>query len=152
MPVGEPSTRERRRKEKTGYSPRQRDLAPSREKAQALILAGKVRLEGQSAKKAGQLVRADAHIEVEAPPKYVSRAGVKLEAGLTEFHVPVEGKVCMDVGTSTGGLPDCLLQNGASACSRCRYRSRPDCLAAAERVACRSTRALATPGIWCSKR
>jgi 23S rRNA (cytidine1920-2'-O)/16S rRNA (cytidine1409-2'-O)-methyltransferase len=51
---------------------------------------------------------------VEAAPKYVSRAGVKLEAALTYFHVPVEGKVCMDVGTSTGGFTDCLLQNGAA--------------------------------------
>ena len=114
MPVGEPST-----EGKGGEKKRldtllvERDLAPSREKAQALILAGKVRIEGQSAKKAGQLVRADAHIEVEAPPKYVSRAGVKLEAALTYFHVPVEEKVCMDIGTSTGGFTDCLLQNGA---------------------------------------
>jgi len=114
MPVGESS-----QEGKSGEKKRldtllvERALAPSREKAQALILAGKVRLEGQRAKKAGQLVRADAHIDVEAPPKYVSRAGVKLEAALTHFHVPVEGKVCMDVGTSTGGFTDCLLQNGA---------------------------------------
>jgi 23S rRNA (cytidine1920-2'-O)/16S rRNA (cytidine1409-2'-O)-methyltransferase len=115
MPVGGPSS-EGKSSEKKRLDTLlvERNLAPSREKAQALILAGKVRLEGQSAKKAGQLVPADAHIEVEASPKYVSRAGVKLEAALTYFHVPVEGKVCMDVGTSTGGFTDCLLQNGAA--------------------------------------
>ncbi|MFL6451739.1 MAG: TlyA family RNA methyltransferase [Bryobacteraceae bacterium] len=91
-----------------------RRLAPSREKAQALILAGKVRVEGQNAVKPGQLLSTAAHIEVEAPAKYVSRAGVKLEAALAYFQVPVEGKVCMDVGTSTGGFTDCLLQHGAA--------------------------------------
>src|SRR3954462_13224992 len=92
----------------------ERSLAPSRQKAQALILAGKVRVEGQNSVKPGQLVGVDAHIEVEAAPKYVSRAGVKLEAALSRFHVQVQGKVCMDVGTSTGGFTDCLLQNGAA--------------------------------------
>ncbi|MFL6417438.1 MAG: TlyA family RNA methyltransferase [Bryobacteraceae bacterium] len=89
-------------------------FAPSREKAQALILAGKVRVHGRSSVKPGQLVPVDAHVEVEAPAKYVSRAGVKLESALAQFHVPVEGRVCMDVGTSTGGFTDCLLQSGAT--------------------------------------
>jgi 23S rRNA (cytidine1920-2'-O)/16S rRNA (cytidine1409-2'-O)-methyltransferase len=92
----------------------ERNFAPSREKAQALILAGKVRVEGQNTVKPGQLIAADAHIDVEASAKYVSRAGAKLEAALIHFHVSVEGRVCMDVGTSTGGFTDCLLQSGAA--------------------------------------
>ncbi len=92
----------------------ERSLAPSREKAQALILAGKVRVHGQSSVKPGQLIPREAHIEVEAAAKYVSRAGVKLEAALSHFQVKVEGKICMDVGTSTGGFTDCLLQSGAA--------------------------------------
>ena len=92
----------------------ERNLAPSREKAQALILAGKVRVEGQNTVKPGQLIAANARIDVEASAKYVSRAGAKLEAALSYFHVSAEGKVCMDVGTSTGGFTDCLLQSGAA--------------------------------------
>jgi 23S rRNA (cytidine1920-2'-O)/16S rRNA (cytidine1409-2'-O)-methyltransferase len=92
----------------------ERSLAPSREKAQALILAGKVRVAGQSSVKPGQLIALDAQINVEAPAKYVSRGGLKLEAALAHFHVQVEGRVCMDVGTSTGGFTDCLLQSGAA--------------------------------------
>jgi 23S rRNA (cytidine1920-2'-O)/16S rRNA (cytidine1409-2'-O)-methyltransferase len=91
----------------------ERNLAPSREKAQALVLAGKVRVDGQSSVKPGQAVPVQSHIEVEEAPKYVSRAGVKLEAALAHFRVSVENKVCMDVGTSTGGFTDCLLQSGA---------------------------------------
>src|SRR4051794_30497317 len=85
----------------------ERGSAPSCEKAQALILAGKVRVQGQGSVKPGQLVSVDAGIEVEEPAKYVSRAGVKLESALAHFHVPVEGRICMDVGTSTGGFADC---------------------------------------------
>jgi 23S rRNA (cytidine1920-2'-O)/16S rRNA (cytidine1409-2'-O)-methyltransferase len=92
----------------------ERELVPTREKGQALILAGKVRVEGQKVAKPGHLVVPDASIEVEARARYVSRAGAKLEAALTHFHVPVDGKVCMDVGTSTGGFTDCLLQSGAA--------------------------------------
>ena len=91
----------------------ERQLAPSREKAQALILAGKVSIHGQRWDKPGRLVPADAQIEVEQPLKYVSRGGLKLEKALVHFNVPVEGRVCMDVGTSTGGFTDCLLQNRA---------------------------------------
>jgi 23S rRNA (cytidine1920-2'-O)/16S rRNA (cytidine1409-2'-O)-methyltransferase len=90
-----------------------RQLAESREKAQALILAGKVRVDGQKAEKPGQGVVDDARIEVTAPLKYVSRGGLKLEAALAHFSVNPSGKVCLDVGTSTGGFTDCLLQNGA---------------------------------------
>ena len=91
-----------------------RNLVESREKAQALILAGKVRVDGQKADKPGHGVAAEAHVEVAEPLKYVSRGGLKLEAALTHFHVAVNGRVCMDVGTSTGGFTDCLLQHGAA--------------------------------------
>lgn len=91
----------------------ERHLTPSREKAQALILAGKVSVDGQRWDKPGRLVSAEAEIIIEQPLKYVSRGGLKLEHALIHFQVPVEGRVCMDVGTSTGGFTDCLLQRGA---------------------------------------
>jgi len=92
----------------------QRGLVPSREKAQAIIMAGMVRVDGQLARKPGQMVKEDVKIEVLGDPiPYVSRGGVKLEAALDRFSVPVEGKICMDVGASTGGFTDCLLQRGA---------------------------------------
>ena len=90
-----------------------RQLAESRERAQALILAGKVTVDGQRADKPGRPVTEDARIEVEQALRYVSRGGVKLEAALQKFQVPVEGKICLDIGTSTGGFTDCLLQHGA---------------------------------------
>ena len=90
-----------------------RQLAPSRQKAQALILAGKVKVDGQRADKPGRIVTAQANIEVEPALKYVSRGGLKLEAALLQFGISVGGKVCMDIGASTGGFTDCLLQNGA---------------------------------------
>jgi 23S rRNA (cytidine1920-2'-O)/16S rRNA (cytidine1409-2'-O)-methyltransferase len=91
----------------------ERQLAPSREKAQALVLAGKVTVDGQPALKPGQSVSSEARIEVEPALRYVSRGGIKLEAALEAFQIPVAGKVCIDVGTSTGGFTDCLLQHGA---------------------------------------
>jgi 23S rRNA (cytidine1920-2'-O)/16S rRNA (cytidine1409-2'-O)-methyltransferase len=91
----------------------ERGFAESREKAAALILAGKVRVNGQKADKPGRTVEAEARVEVEQALKYVSRGGWKLEAALLGFQVTVRDKVCMDVGTSTGGFTDCLLQNGA---------------------------------------
>lgn len=90
-----------------------RQLAPSREKAQALILAGKVLVNGQRADKPGRAVDSVAHIEVEQPLKYVSRGGFKLEAALRHWNISVTSQVCLDVGTSTGGFTDCLLQAGA---------------------------------------
>jgi 23S rRNA (cytidine1920-2'-O)/16S rRNA (cytidine1409-2'-O)-methyltransferase len=90
-----------------------RQLAESRERAQALILAGKVTVDGQRADKPGRAVTDNAHIEVEQPLKYVSRGGLKLEAALEQFQVSAEAKVCLDIGTSTGGFTDCLLQQGA---------------------------------------
>lgn len=91
----------------------QRQLAESREKAQALILAGKVRVDGQRADKPGRSVLQSARIDVEQPLPYVSRGGLKLEHALRVFQVDIAGRPCMDVGTSTGGFTDCLLQHGA---------------------------------------
>lgn len=88
-------------------------MVESREKAAALILAGMVRVNGQKADKPGRMVEANTPVEIEQALKYVSRGGLKLEAALLGFHVDVHSKVCMDVGTSTGGFTDCLLQNGA---------------------------------------
>jgi 23S rRNA (cytidine1920-2'-O)/16S rRNA (cytidine1409-2'-O)-methyltransferase len=91
----------------------ERRLADSREKAQALILAGKVTVDGQRADKPGRSVTAGSRIDVQQPLKYVSRGGFKLEAALAHFAVPLIDRVCLDVGTSTGGFTDCLLQHGA---------------------------------------
>lgn len=92
----------------------ERRLAESREKAQALVLAGSVRVDGQPVNKSGRLTDPESRIEVKEPLKYVSRGGLKLEAALTQFAISVRGRVCMDVGTSTGGFTDCLLQRGAA--------------------------------------
>ena len=93
----------------------ERGLAASREKAQAMILAGEVRVNGTTAAKAGQAVAHDAAIEVHSRiQKYVSRGGFKLEGALKDFGVEVSGKICLDVGASNGGFTDCLLQNGAT--------------------------------------
>ncbi len=91
-----------------------RGLAESREKAQALIMAGEVLLNGQKAAKPGQAVRDDAALEVLARPPYVSRGGFKLAAALREFSIDVRGRVCLDIGASTGGFTDVLLQAGAA--------------------------------------
>ncbi|HWE49657.1 MAG TPA: TlyA family RNA methyltransferase [Bryobacteraceae bacterium] len=89
-------------------------LAETREKAQALIMAGEVLVNGQKAMKAGQTVPADAHVEVTAKMRYVGRGGLKLEGALTNFHIDVTGMACADFGSSTGGFTDCLLQAGAA--------------------------------------
>jgi len=91
-----------------------RGLVESREKAQALIMAGEVLIAGQKASKPGQLVPEDATAEVLARPPYVSRGGLKLAAALRHFTIDVTGKVCLDVGASTGGFTDALLQSGAA--------------------------------------
>jgi 23S rRNA (cytidine1920-2'-O)/16S rRNA (cytidine1409-2'-O)-methyltransferase len=92
----------------------ERGLAESREKAQALILAGEVYCQGQKAAKAGQPVAADVEVEVRARPPYVGRGGFKLAAALRHFDIPVSGAVCLDIGSSTGGFTDALLQAGAA--------------------------------------
>jgi 23S rRNA (cytidine1920-2'-O)/16S rRNA (cytidine1409-2'-O)-methyltransferase len=91
----------------------ERQLVESRQKAQALILSGRVTVNGQRADKPGHSVPGDARIEVEQGLKYVSRGGVKLEAALKVFALDPTGQICLDVGTSTGGFTDCLLQHGA---------------------------------------
>ena len=91
-----------------------RGLAPSREKAKAVIMSGEVFVSGQREDKAGTLFDVNAAIEVRTQAlRYVSRGGLKLEKAMKCFDVSVEGKVCMDVGASTGGFTDCMLQNGA---------------------------------------
>ena len=92
----------------------ERGLADSREKAQALILAGDVMFDGQKADKPGRSVAEDCQVELLARLPYVSRGGVKLAAALDHFAVDVTGRVCLDVGSSTGGFTDCLLQRGAA--------------------------------------
>ena len=90
-------------------------LASSRQQAQRLIRAGKVRdVHGQRLEKPGQEVAEEAFVEVEQPPRFVSRGGDKLLGALQAFPVEVEGRVCLDGGISTGGFTDCLLQHGAS--------------------------------------
>ena len=90
-------------------------LASSRQQAQRLIRAGKVRdVHGQRLEKPGQEVAEEALVEVEQPPRFVSRGGEKLLGALQAFPVEVNGRVCLDGGISTGGFTDCLLQHGAS--------------------------------------
>lgn len=91
-----------------------RGLVGSREQAQRLILAGAVRVNEEVARKPGQLVEAEAALSVVAREPYVSRGGHKLEAALRAFGVECGGRVCADIGASTGGFTDCLLQHGAA--------------------------------------
>jgi 23S rRNA (cytidine1920-2'-O)/16S rRNA (cytidine1409-2'-O)-methyltransferase len=93
----------------------QRGLAPSRERAQALVLAGRVLVNEQKIEKSGANVDEDAVLRIlgdEMP--FVSRGGLKLARAIEHWHIDVRDKVCMDIGTSTGGFTDCLLQNGAA--------------------------------------
>ncbi len=91
-----------------------RGLASSREKAKALITAGNVYVNGKKETRAGAFTDPQAEIEIrgEVLP-YVSRGGLKLEKAIRQFSIPLQGKICMDVGASTGGFTDCMLQNGA---------------------------------------
>lgn len=92
----------------------QRNLAESREKAKALIMSGIVYVNGQKEDKAGTSFDNAARIEVRGSTlRYVSRGGLKLEKAMSHFGVELDGKICMDVGASTGGFTDCMLQNGA---------------------------------------
>ncbi len=92
----------------------ERGLAPTREKAQALIMAGAVFVDGHKAAKSGQPVDAEAPIEVVAQAQFVGRGGLKLDAAIAHFGIQPAGRICLDVGASTGGFTDCLLQRGAA--------------------------------------
>lgn len=92
----------------------ERGLAESREKAQRLILAGKIRVNGQTAGKPGHQIDPDVELTLEAPERFVSRGGEKLEGAFARWSLSVEGATCLDVGASTGGFTDCLLQHGAA--------------------------------------
>ena len=92
-----------------------RGLAPSREKAKAMIMEGNVFVENQREDKAGSMFDVESAIEIKGNTlKYVSRGGLKLEKAMTHFGITLDGKVCMVIGASTGGFTDCMLQNGAS--------------------------------------
>ena len=91
----------------------ERGLAESRAKAQALVMAGQVRVDGQVEIKSSAQIAPEASLAVDLGPRFVSRGGDKLDAALLTFPIQVEGRVCVDVGASTGGFTDCLLQHGA---------------------------------------
>src|SRR5262245_33970498 len=91
-----------------------RGLAETRAKAQSLILAGQVFSGGRRLDKAGQLLPIDVELAIRAPAPFVSRGGLKLAAALERFGVEAAGKICLDIGSSTGGFTDCLLQRGAA--------------------------------------
>ncbi len=92
----------------------ERGLAESREKAQAMILAGEVRVNGERSDKAGAQIADNARVDVSGTSgKYASRGGLKLEGALEDFAIDAKGKICLDIGASTGGFTDCLLQHGA---------------------------------------
>ena len=91
-----------------------RGLCPSREKAQRAIMAGEVTVEERVIDKPGTRISADAAIVLKAAARYVGRGGLKLEAALAHFHIDPTGATCLDIGASTGGFTDCLLQHGAA--------------------------------------
>src|SRR5438270_5067203 len=92
-----------------------RGLVPSRERAQALIIAGKILVDEQKIEKPGASVESDSAIRLLGEDlRYVSRGGLKLEKALEHWQIDVNGKTCLDVGASTGGFTDCLLQHGAA--------------------------------------
>ncbi|HEY1717797.1 MAG TPA: TlyA family RNA methyltransferase [Verrucomicrobiae bacterium] len=92
----------------------ERGLCESRERAKRAILAGQVRVNSQTARKASDSVKAEDEISLDAPEKYVSRGGHKLEHALKHFQLDVAGTIAVDLGASTGGFTDCLLQNGVA--------------------------------------
>jgi 23S rRNA (cytidine1920-2'-O)/16S rRNA (cytidine1409-2'-O)-methyltransferase len=91
-----------------------RGLCDSREKAKRFILAGQVRINGRTVEKASDLARLEDVLEVLAQEKFVSRGGLKLDHALETFQISVQGLICVDLGASTGGFTDCLLQRGAT--------------------------------------
>ena len=106
--------KEKKKKERLDVLLVKRGLAESREKAKAIIMTGNVFVEEQREDKAGSTFAEDAQIRIKGTPMmYVSRGGYKLEKAMELWHVPLQDKLCMDVGSSTGGFTDCMLQNGA---------------------------------------
>ncbi len=91
-----------------------RQLAGTRSKAAAMIMAGEIKVNDRLVDKPGAMIQTDADVAVKVKPRYVGRGGLKLEAALAGFDVDPAGKVCADVGASTGGFTDCLLQRGAA--------------------------------------
>jgi len=92
----------------------EKNLAPSRERAQALIMGGKVRVDGQPAEKSGRMISQESFLEVlDIDKPYVSRGGLKLESALKYFKIDPQGYNAMDIGSSTGGFTDCLIKSGA---------------------------------------
>lgn len=107
--------KEQKKKERLDVLLVKRVLAESREKAKAIIMTGNVFVNDQREDKAGSTFPVDCKIEIKGTPmKYVSRGGYKLEKAIDLWQVPLQDKICMDVGSSTGGFTDCMLQNGAS--------------------------------------
>jgi len=93
----------------------ERGLCESREKAKAVIMSGNVFVDGEREDKAGTFFQEKVEIEIKGSPlKYVSRGGLKLEKAISCFEISLDGKICMDIGASTGGFTDCMLQNGAA--------------------------------------
>jgi 23S rRNA (cytidine1920-2'-O)/16S rRNA (cytidine1409-2'-O)-methyltransferase len=90
-----------------------RGFFPSREQAQRAIMAGEVKIGTRVAAKSSELLSADAQLSIKETPRFVGRGGLKLEGALDHFHVDLANKVCLDIGASTGGFTDCLLQRGA---------------------------------------
>lgn len=131
----------------------ERKLAPSREAARRMIMAGEVRVNGEVRDKPGQQVPPDVTVEIQQPPRFVSRGGEKLAAALDAFFIPVADRVCADVGASTGGFTDCLLQYGAARVyaidvgyGQLDYRLRTDArVVVLERTNARYLEALAEP-------
>src|SRR4051794_35142857 len=92
----------------------ERGFFPSRHQAQSAIMAGAVNIDGQVARKASDLVRAEHEISIATRSRYVGRGGTKLEGAIAHFRIVCEGRVALDIGASTGGFTDCLLQHGAT--------------------------------------
>ncbi len=92
----------------------ERGIAPSREKARAMIMAGEIMVDGRNIDKPGTQINVQSSITAKTKPRFVSRGGEKLAGALAVFKLDVAGRICADVGASTGGFTDCLLQNGAS--------------------------------------
>ncbi len=105
---------ERPKKQRLDVALTDRGIAPSREKARAYILAGDISVDGQTETRAGAMVAPDASIALAQPARFVSRGGEKLEHAVSAFAIDVAGLIALDVGASTGGFTDCLLQRGAA--------------------------------------